>query len=230
MGRLPVALLKRRDRGRASRDWSPRGRLYENTTRLLDLLVATVLLCVFSPAWVAVAAAIRATSPGPALYRRVVIGQGGKRFTYYKFRTMLEGDDSHHTQWLRDFVTRDAAYRDGQFKVVGDPRITSVGRVLRRWSLDEIPQLLNVLKGDMSLVGPRPPIPYEFELYDSAAKRRLAVKPGITGLYQVTARSQVPFSQMLALDLDYIEHRTVWLNVKIMLRTLGAMAHGRGAA
>jgi len=170
------------------------------------------------------------SSPGPAVYRRIVIGKGGKPFTYYKFRTMLEGNDSHHKEWLRDFVTRDAAYRDGQFKVVGDPRITSVGRLLRRWSLDEIPQLFNVLKGDMSLVGPRPPIPYEFELYDSAARKRLAVRPGITGLYQVTARSQVPFSLMLALDLDYIERRSVQLNVRIMLKTLRAMAHGRGAA
>jgi len=132
--------------------------------------------------------------------------------------------------YLDEFVTRDAAYRDGRFKVVGDPRVTPVGRVLRRLSLDEVPQLLNVLRGDMSIVGPRPPIAEEYALYDDRCRLRLAVKPGITGLYQVTARSRVPFSQMLAIDLDYIERRSIRLDVAIMLRTIAVMVSGRGAA
>ena len=142
---------------------------------------------------------------------------------------MREGDDSHHREWLKDFVTRDSAYVGGEFKVRDDPRVTRLGRFLRRTSLDEVPQLINVLKGDMSVVGPRPPIEYEYDLYDERAKRRLAVKPGITGLYQITARSSVPFSKMLELDLEYIQKRSLWLDFSIMLRTPLAMITGRGA-
>jgi lipopolysaccharide/colanic/teichoic acid biosynthesis glycosyltransferase len=202
---------------------------YEIAKRALDLALASLVLGVFSPAWIIIGLLIRATSPGPALYRRSVMGKDGRPFTYYKFRTMVAGDDSHHRDWLRDFVTQDAAYRDGSYKVLADPRITKVGRVLRRLSLDEIPQLVNVLQGQMSIVGPRPPISFEYSLYDERAKRRLGVKPGITGLYQVTARSRVPFSQMLALDLEYIKRRSLRLDLEIMLRTLRVMLSGRGA-
>jgi lipopolysaccharide/colanic/teichoic acid biosynthesis glycosyltransferase len=142
---------------------------------------------------------------------------------------MVAGDDSHHREWLKEFVTKDAPYQEGRFKVVADPRRTGIGKFLRRTSLDEIPQLIDVLKGDMSLVGPRPPILYEFEVYDQHARARLAVRPGITGLYQVTARSAVPFSQMLAIDLDYIERRSLWLDLKIILTTPWVMLTGKGA-
>jgi lipopolysaccharide/colanic/teichoic acid biosynthesis glycosyltransferase len=133
-------------------------------------------------------------------------------------------------RWLREFVTCDAPYRDGVFKVVGDSRVTPVGRLLRRLSLDEVPQLINVLRGEMSVVGPRPPVVYEWELYDESARRRLAVKPGITGLYQVTARSSVPFSRMVEIDLEYVRRRSLSLDLAIMLRTLWVMVSGRGAA
>jgi lipopolysaccharide/colanic/teichoic acid biosynthesis glycosyltransferase len=186
------------------------------------------MLVLLSPAWIVIAAVIRATSPGPALFTRMVVGKDGRTFTYYKFRTMREGDDMHHRQWLREFVIRDSAYADGAYKVRNDPRITAVGRFLRRTSLDEVPQLLNVLVGEMSIVGPRPPIEFEYGLYDDAAKRRLAVKPGITGLYQVSARSRVPFSEMLRLDLDYIERRSIWLDLWIMVQTPVVMVTGRG--
>jgi lipopolysaccharide/colanic/teichoic acid biosynthesis glycosyltransferase len=142
---------------------------------------------------------------------------------------MREGDDSHHREWLKAFVERDSPYSGGEFKVRDDPRITWLGILLRRTSLDEVPQLINVLKGDMSIVGPRPPIEFEYELYDERAKRRLAVKPGITGLYQVTARSRVPFSKMLELDLEYIRTRSLWLDLSIILRTPLAMITARGA-
>jgi lipopolysaccharide/colanic/teichoic acid biosynthesis glycosyltransferase len=202
---------------------------YDAFKRALDVVLAALVLVVFSPVWLVIAAAIRFSSPGPALFRREMVGQGGRRFTYFKFRTMREGDDSHHREWLHAFVTRDAPYADGDFKVRDDPRVTGIGAVLRRLSLDEVPQLINVLRGEMSVVGPRPPIPYEFDLYDEATKRRLAVKPGITGLHQVTGRSSVPFSTMLQIDLEYIERRSIPLDLSIMLRTPVVMLSGRGA-
>jgi lipopolysaccharide/colanic/teichoic acid biosynthesis glycosyltransferase len=211
-------------------DWAGQKKGYEVLSRLVDVLVASIGLLVFAPIWLVVGIAIKATSPGPALYKGTVIGQRGRPFVYYKFRSMISGDDSHHKRWLRDFVTRDADYAGGQFKVISDPRVTTVGRLLRRSSLDEVPQLFNVLKGDMSIVGPRPPIPFEFELYDDHAKRRLAVKPGITGLYQTSWRGRAPFSRMLELDLEYIERRSMGLDLIIMLRTAGAVIGGRGAA
>jgi lipopolysaccharide/colanic/teichoic acid biosynthesis glycosyltransferase len=202
---------------------------YDAVKRLLDIAVAGAALVLLSPIWVAIGILIRVTSPGPALYRATVIGKDGRPFTYFKFRSMIAGDDRHHKEWLRDFVTRDAPYREQIFKVERDPRVTPVGRILRRSSLDEVPQLINVLRGEMSIVGPRPPIPFEYALYDARARQRLAVKPGLTGLYQVTARSQVPFSRMLALDLEYIERRSLGLDVDLMLRTVGVMLTGRGA-
>jgi lipopolysaccharide/colanic/teichoic acid biosynthesis glycosyltransferase len=203
---------------------------YATAKRILDVAIAGAVLVGLAPLWLAIAVVIRASSPGPALYRGTVIGKDGHPFTYYKFRSMVAGDDSHHRAWLREFVTRDAPYQDGTYKILGDPRVTPVGRVLRRFSLDEVPQLINVLKGDMSIVGPRPPLPLEFELYDEQARQRLAVLPGITGLYQIRARSQVPFSQMLAIDLEYVERRSLGLDLQIMMRTVGVMLAGRGAA
>jgi lipopolysaccharide/colanic/teichoic acid biosynthesis glycosyltransferase len=204
-------------------------RLYEMAKRVIDLVVASTCLVLFSPLWLLVAGLVKLTSPGPALFRGSVAGLRGELFTYYKFRTMVAGDDSHHRRWLREFVIDDAAYSGDLFKVVKDPRVTLMGRWLRRYSVDEVPQFLNVLKGEMSVVGPRPPIRFEFDLYDDAAKRRLAVKPGITGLYQVTGRSQLPFSKMLAVDLEYIQRRSLLLDFEIMLRTVSSMISGRGA-
>jgi lipopolysaccharide/colanic/teichoic acid biosynthesis glycosyltransferase len=203
---------------------------YTTAKRILDAAMAGALLVGLAPLWLAIAVVIRASSPGAALYRGTVIGKDGHPFTYYKFRSMVAGDDSHHRAWLREFVTRDAPYQDGTYKILGDRRVTPVGRVLRRFSLDEVPQLINVLKGDMSIVGPRPPLPFEFELYDERARQRLAVRPGITGLYQIRARSQVPFSEMLAIDLEYVERRSLGLDLQIMMRTVGVMLAGRGAA
>jgi lipopolysaccharide/colanic/teichoic acid biosynthesis glycosyltransferase len=205
------------------------GRPYDFVKRLLDLVVAGAVLILLSPLWLTIAAAIRLSSPGPALFAGTVMGRGGRPFTYYKFRTMRAGDDSHHRAWLRDFVVHDAAYAGADFKVRDDPRITPLGSLLRRLSVDEVPQLLNVIRGEMSLVGPRPPIAAEYELYDDTARLRLTVKPGITGLYQVTARSSVPFSKMVEIDIDYIARRSIWLDLGIMLRTLPAMISGRGA-
>jgi lipopolysaccharide/colanic/teichoic acid biosynthesis glycosyltransferase len=196
---------------------------------VFDVVIAGGVLLILSPVWLMIGLLVRLTSSGPALFRTTVIGRGGRPFKYYKFRSMVAGDDSHHRAWLRDFVIADAPYHSGQFKVTDDHRITAVGRILRRTSLDEIPQLINVLKGDMSVVGPRPPIPYEFDLYDTRARARMKVKPGITGLYQVTGRSEVPFSRMLELDLEFIDKRSVWLYLSIVTRTFGTVLSGRGA-
>lgn len=211
-------------------DWVPRRPVTDAVKRATDLVLASAVLVLLSPLWLAIMVVIRLDSPGPALYRATVVGRGGRPFRYFKFRTMRAGDDSHHRAWIRDFVERDAAYAGGTFKVTGDPRITSPGRMLRRTSVDEIPQLLNVLAGDMSIVGPRPPLLYEFELYDDHARSRLAVRPGLTGLYQVSARSTAPFSRMVELDREYIERRSVRLDAWIMLRTVLVVVRGVGAA
>ena len=208
---------------------------YAATKRALDVAVVLFVLVLGLPIWLLIALLIKLTSSGPVFYRGTVIGRGGAPFRYYKFRTMVTGgDNTAHKQWLEQFVKQDAAFaEDGSgkkvFKVVNDPRITPVGRWLRKLSLDEVPQMLNVLTGDMSLVGPRPPVPYEYEHYDDWAKQRLSVPPGITGLYQVTARSQVGFSGMVAIDLDYIRRRSLWLDMQIMLKTPIVMLLGRGA-
>ena len=199
-----------------------------------DVLTASVLLAATSPLWLAISLAIKLTSPGPALYVQDAVGRGGRTFRFYKFRTMRAGADStHHRQYITHFVRgdRDVASQkdDALFKMRDDQRVTPLGRLLRRTSLDELPQLINVLKGDMSLVGPRPPLPYEHELYDAEAKRRLAVRPGITGLCQVTARSRLTFRQMVELDLDYIRRRSLGLDLLILLRTVPAALLGRGA-
>jgi lipopolysaccharide/colanic/teichoic acid biosynthesis glycosyltransferase len=206
---------------------------YDAVKRAIDATIAAAVLALGSPVWLAIAAAVRATSPGPALYQGPVVGQDCRLFTYFKFRTMVAGDDSHHREWLKSFVQADSPFAtaagDAVYKAVGDPRVTAFGRVLRRFSIDEVPQLINVFRGEMSIVGPRPPIPAEFEHYDDAMKRRLAVKPGITGLYQVTARSKVPFSRMLEIDVDYIQRRSLGLDLVIMARTVWAMLRGQGA-
>ncbi len=208
---------------------------YAAAKRALDVAVVLVVLALGLPVWLLIALLIKLTSAGPVFYRGTVIGRGGRPFRYYKFRTMVAGgDNTAHKQWLEQFVKQDAAFAEDAsgkkvFKVIDDPRITSVGRWLRKLSLDEVPQMLNVLTGDMSLVGPRPPVPYEYEHYDDWAKQRLSVPPGITGLYQVTARSQVGFSGMVAIDLDYIRRRSLWLDLQIMLKTPVVMLLGKGA-
>jgi lipopolysaccharide/colanic/teichoic acid biosynthesis glycosyltransferase len=215
------------------------GLLYLAAKRGIDLLISGLVLGALLPLWLLVALAIRLTSVGPALFRNEVVGRDGRVFTYYKFRTMYVGqDDSHHRRFLEGYVRGDQPYAverdpvtgEGRkiFKVVGDRRVTPLGRLLRRLSLDEIPQLINVLRGNMSVVGPRPPVLYEYRLYDDAVKRRLTVRPGITGLAQVSKRGTASFSEMVAYDLDYIRRRSLLLDLAIMVRTIPAVLFGRG--
>jgi lipopolysaccharide/colanic/teichoic acid biosynthesis glycosyltransferase len=200
-------------------------------------MLAGGILLMLSPLWLAIAVAIKLTSSGPVFFTRTVVGRNGKRFTYYKFRTMRHGnDDSVHRAFLQRYVTENKPYRVQRdlvtgverpvFKVVHDPRVTAVGRLLRRWSLDEIPQLLNVLRGEMSLVGPRPPIEFEYQLYDEATKARLAVLPGLTGLAQVRGRGRLSFAEMVVLDLEYIQRQSLLLDLQIILTTVRVLFQG----
>jgi exopolysaccharide biosynthesis polyprenyl glycosylphosphotransferase len=202
--------------------------------RLIDISGSLVGLALLSPVLLVVAAAVKLGSKGPVLFRQKRIGQYGKAFTFLKFRSMhTSNDPAIHREYVTRFIGgKVGAESEGRtvFKIVNDPRVTSVGRVLRRSSLDELPQLINVLKGDMSLVGPRPPVPYEYESYDTWHKRRLlSVRPGITGLWQVGGRSRLKFDEMVRLDLKYASTWSVWLDLKILIRTPMAVLSGDGA-
>jgi len=189
------------------------------------VVVSLVALLVSTPLWVAAALATRLSSRGPVLYRQVRCGLHGRRFVLLKFRTMVEDAEK-----LQSEVAHLNVMDGPVFKAPGDPRVTPVGRLLRRSSLDELPQLLNVLKGDMSLVGPRPPIPQEVERYLPWQRRRLAMKPGITCLWQISGRSQLDFATWMELDLAYIDAWSLWLDLKILALTVPAVFSGRGAA
>lgn len=180
--------------------------------------------------------AIKLTSKGPVLYRQPRLGQHGVTFSFLKFRSMHANCDSAlHQQYVADFIAGNALQQQdsrgvGTYKLTGDPRITALGGLLRKSSLDELPQLINVLKGDMSLVGPRPPLPYEFEHYTLWHRRRVwEAKPGITGLWQIKSRSRAKFDEMVRLDLQYIRKSSLWLDCKILLQTPRAVIAGDGA-
>lgn len=199
---------------------------YRVAKRGLDIVGALVGLLVTSPVVGLVAVAIRLDSPGPILFRQVRLGRGGVPFTVMKFRTMhLSADERRHQDHIRQLL------RAGQAPEVNatwapisaDPRVTRFGGFLRRSHLDELPQFLNVLRGEMSLVGPRPPIPYEVELYEPWQLRRLSVMPGLTGLWQVRGWGRLSFADGVKLDLEYVEHRSFGLDVRIILRTLWQM-------
>lgn len=212
-------------KGAASQEWS-----YLVSKRCLDVLGAILLLAVSAPFMAVIAILIKFDSPGPVLFRQERVGKGGKRFVFYKFRTMHHGaDTSVHRNYVTQFINGGASAIGPVAKLRDDPRITGVGRILRKSSLDELPQLLNVLRGHLSLVGPRPPIPYEVEEYRDWHRRRLDVKPGITGLWQVVARSQASFDQMVELDIKYIEERSLFLDIWILLVTIPAVIGGKGA-
>jgi lipopolysaccharide/colanic/teichoic acid biosynthesis glycosyltransferase len=201
--------------------------------RAIDVVLGTTALVLLSPLMLVVAAIVRLESPGPVVFRQERLGKGGLPFTFYKFRTMTYHNDAAiHREYVKRLITAgsDKLRGDtGTFKLENDPRVTRSGRVLRRLSIDELPQLLNVLNGEMSLVGPRPPLRYEAELYSARAMRRLACTPGITGLWQVSGRCRTTFDEMVELDLRYIDEWSVWLDFKILARTLPAVFSRKGA-
>jgi len=205
--------------------------------RGMDIFGSLVLLFLLSPVFFVIAAAVKLTSRGPILFRQQRIGEHGTAFTFLKFRSMyVDNDASQHKEYVRQLIAGQAAKQptngagEGIFKLTNDPRITPVGNFLRRSSLDELPQFVNVLRGDMSLVGPRPPVPYEVEAYATWHRRRLLeAKPGITGLWQVEGRSRVGFDDMVRLDLRYARHSSPWLDLKILVQTPRAVIAGNGA-
>jgi len=204
------------------------------TKRAMDIAGSTLMLIACMPLFAVIALLIRATSKGPILFRQDRIGQYGRRFTFLKFRSMrVDNDETVHKEYVKRLIAgvaeRVPANADGQgvYKLVGDKRITPIGKFLRMTSLDELPQFVNVLRGDMSLVGPRPPVPYELAAYQTWHRRRvLQVKPGITGLWQVTGRSRVRFDDMVRLDLRYAISWSPWLDMKILMKTPAAVIKG----
>ncbi len=192
--------------------------------RFVDIAFSSVVLVCFAPVMVLIAVAIKLDSPGPVLYRQRRIGRGGQPFTLYKFRSMTVGADTQREE-LCDLNEADGPV----FKIKDDPRCTWLGRILRRLSIDELPQFFNVLMGDMSVIGPRPAIPDEVEQYKPWHRRRLEVAPGITGLWQVSGRSDLPFDEMVLLDVYYAEQWSPDLDFKIFLRTIPAILFGSGA-
>ncbi|MDQ2976950.1 MAG: sugar transferase [Acidobacteriota bacterium] len=204
------------------------------TKRISDILIASLTLALLSPFWLLIALLIKLDSRGPVFYAQERVGMDGRIFVVYKFRTMhLDADSEIHRDYQRKFIAGHAEANVGDaekpaYKLRNDPRITRVGRVLRRLSLDEVPQLFNVLRGDMSIVGPRPPIPYEVEAYELRHRKRLDMKPGLTGLWQVSGRNRLPFEEMVKLDLFYIENWSLLFDLKIVLRTVMVMLRGDG--
>jgi lipopolysaccharide/colanic/teichoic acid biosynthesis glycosyltransferase len=203
--------------------------------RILDLVVALVALVILAPLMLIIALVVRVESPGPAIFRQERVGRLQRRFTLNKFRTMTAGaSHDRHRKFVEGLYAgeRPEATDEGpRFKLAQDPRITRVGRLLRRSSLDELPQLWNVIRGEMSLVGPRPPIDYEVASYPAPHWfTRFDVKPGLTGLWQVSGRCDLTVEQMIALDIEYVQRRSLRLNLLILLRTLPAVLATRGAS
>ena len=202
--------------------------------RIIDVVGATIGAIILIPVFLVTAVVIKLTSPGPVFFKQTRVGKGGRQFTFYKFRSMVSGDDSKYKEYLKAFVEdgREAGIDNkGRkvYKIMDDPRITSFGHFLRKTSLDEFPQIINVLKGEMSLVGPRPCLPYEWDLYEDWEKARLSVTPGLTGLWQVTGRSNVTFHDMVLLDLYYISNWSFWWDLKLIFQTIPVILLGKGA-
>jgi lipopolysaccharide/colanic/teichoic acid biosynthesis glycosyltransferase len=196
---------------------------------LFDRVLAFLAIVISSPLLAVIAIGIRLDSPGGAIYRREQVGENGKIFTAYKFRTMYaNSDDQEYKRYLVKYILENAPYKidqngRGVYKVVDDRRVTRFGNLLRRTNLDELPQLFNVLKGEMSWVGPRPDIPFAVEMYKDWHHKRLCVKPGITGLWQVCGRKRLSFEGMVRLDIEYIKKQSLLLDAKILLLTVGTV-------
>lgn len=225
-----------------------RGSAYYIAKRVFDVIVTVLIILTVLPVVPLIALAIKLDSPGPVIYRqrryrsrRVRRGDQWlwqvEPFTFYKFRTMrADATPAMHQDYMRAYINGDAKRMaaikrpgDGSYKLTNDRRVTRIGRGLRKLSIDELPQLWNVLIGDMSLVGPRPPLPYEVEIYQQRHLARMASPAGLTGWWQINGRCETPFEEMVDLDLDYIRRSSIWLDLKIMVRTMPAVLTGRGA-
>lgn len=204
--------------------WSLRVQWLRYLKRGLDLLILAIALPVVLPVGLLAALAIKLDSPGPVIFRQTRVGKWGKPFVCYKFRSMAIDAEARKQELLA------ANEADGPiFKMQNDPRMTRIGRLIRKASIDELPQLINIFKGDMSFVGPRPPLPSEVSLYEYEQRRRLDVVPGLTGLQQVSGRSDLPFERWVELDLQYINERSLGKDIMILLKTIPTVLFGKGA-
>ncbi|MFQ6067544.1 MAG: sugar transferase [bacterium] len=200
--------------------------------RALDLILASLILITFSPLLLLVMVAIKIGSPGPVLYKQIRLGQKGKPFRFYKFRSMyVNTDDAQHRSYVKGLIKTGSPYEVDEngkafYKISDDGRVSRVGRLIRKYSVDEFPQLFNVLRGEMSLVGPRPPLPHEYKQYSDCHRKRLDGMPGITGLWQVSGKNRIPFEEMVKLDIHYLENWSLWLDIKIIVRTLPVILKG----
>jgi lipopolysaccharide/colanic/teichoic acid biosynthesis glycosyltransferase len=193
--------------------------------RILDLAITIPVLIVLSPLLLLVACVVKIWDRGPVFFVQTRVGKGGQEFTCYKFRSMVANAELLKAQLL----SRNHHADNRTFKILQDPRVTWIGRIIRKTSIDELPQLWNVVRGEMSLVGPRPPVPSEVNLYSDRDRRRLNVQPGITCIWQVSGRGNLPFSEQVRLDLEYIQNRSLALDSKLLLLTIPAVMTGRGA-
>jgi len=193
--------------------------------RGMDIAVSLGLLLVLTPLFLVVAAAIKLTDRGPVLFWQSRVGRYGREFPFPKFRSMVVDAEARKD----DLLTQSHHGDSVTFKMKKDPRVTWIGRIIRKLSIDELPQLWNVLKGDMSLVGPRPPVPREVAQYTLSDRRRLDVIPGLTCIWQVSGRGDIPFPEQVQLDVEYIQSQSVWLDIKLLFRTVPAVLFGRGA-
>jgi len=193
--------------------------------RIMDIIVSLIVIMALSPMMIIVAILIKLTSRGPIIFKQVRVGKDGRYFDFYKFRSMRESAESEKNKILKANESSDGVI----FKMKNDPRITGIGSFIRKFSIDELPQLFNVLEGSMSLVGPRPPLPREVMEYTLEDRKRLHVKPGITCIWQVSGRSDIPFKQQVRLDEEYIKTHGIWQDLKLLLRTIPAVITGKGA-
>lgn len=193
--------------------------------RVFDIVVAAILAVLLIPVFLGVAIAIRLEDPGPILFRQTRVGRWGGLFTMWKFRSMYTDAEERK----KELMAHNEMQGGVIFKMKNDPRVTKVGRIIRKTSIDELPQLWNVIKGDMSLVGPRPPVPREVDEYSLADRRRLEVIPGITCIWQISGRSDIPFDQQVELDALYIQSQSFWNDIKILFKTVPALLFGTGA-
>ena len=193
--------------------------------RFMDILLSIIALLLGSPVFLITALLVKVTSPGPIIFSQVRVGRYGRHFKFYKFRSMYIDAEARKAELLKHNESGDGVI----FKMKHDPRITPVGRFIRKFSIDELPQLFNVILGDMSLVGPRPPLPSEVRTYSLEERKRLNITPGITCIWQVSGRSELPFSKQIALDKEYISSRSVWKDFLILLKTVPAILTGKGA-
>ena len=193
--------------------------------RILDVAVATGLLIVLSPLLALIGMLIKCDSPGPALFRQTRVGMGGRLFGMWKLRTFCVDAEKQQAE----LENMNEMHGGIIFKIKNDPRLTRMGRYIRKASIDEIPQLWNVLTGEMSMVGPRPPLPHEVERYLPSERKRLSVLPGITCIWQVSGRSEIPFKKQVEMDMAYIQSQSLWLDISLIIKTIPAVLSGRGA-